>query len=98
MASLLPTSRFSRVDFPAFGRPISETKPNFMSKNRYHGGHGDERRSRFQKILLPVSSVCGRIGLHAFGGRAFRGSRRPLVRRFWHFVSSDPHLVDPPAL
>src|SRR5215472_17601967 len=27
MASLLPTSAFSRVDFPAFGRPRMETNP-----------------------------------------------------------------------
>src|SRR5712691_2038787 len=31
MASLVPTSRLSSVDLPAFGRPISETKPAFMS-------------------------------------------------------------------
>ena len=30
MASLVPTSRFSSVDLPAFGRPMNETKPDFI--------------------------------------------------------------------
>src|SRR3989338_7269679 len=45
MASLLPTSRVSSVDFPAFGRPTSETNPNFILKKLHHGGHEKERRS-----------------------------------------------------
>src|SRR5438093_12306940 len=28
IASFVPTSRLSSVDLPAFGRPMSETKPN----------------------------------------------------------------------
>ena len=30
MASLVPTSRFSSVDLPAFGRPMNETNPDFI--------------------------------------------------------------------
>src|SRR5919106_2463071 len=33
MASFVPTRRFSSVDFPAFGRPISDTRPHFTSSN-----------------------------------------------------------------
>ena len=32
MASLVPTSRLSSVDLPAFGRPMSETKPDFIDR------------------------------------------------------------------
>src|SRR5581483_11521786 len=34
IASLVPTSRLSSVDFPAFGRPTSETKPAFIALHR----------------------------------------------------------------
>jgi hypothetical protein len=31
MEILSPTSRFSNVDFPAFGRPTIETNPDFLA-------------------------------------------------------------------
>src|SRR3954470_21356984 len=31
IASFVPTRRFSSVDLPAFGRPMNETKPVFMT-------------------------------------------------------------------
>src|SRR3954467_10047755 len=31
MASLVPTSRLSSVDLPAFGRPMNETRPNLWA-------------------------------------------------------------------
>src|SRR5713101_1876936 len=37
IAIFCPTSRFTRVDFPAFGRPISATNP--------------ERKARFSSLL-----------------------------------------------
>src|SRR4029078_4386625 len=32
MASFVPTSRLSNVDFPAFGRPTKDTSPDFIRK------------------------------------------------------------------
>ena len=34
MAIFVPTSRLRSVDLPAFGRPMSDTKPDFIDRAR----------------------------------------------------------------
>src|SRR3954463_9363320 len=38
MASFVPTSRFSRVDLPALGRPMRETNPDFIRARSHRPG------------------------------------------------------------
>src|SRR5205823_2290696 len=47
IASFVPTSLLRSVDFPAFGRPISDTKPDFIGRT---GGTG--RTGRMEKSYL----------------------------------------------
>src|SRR5947207_3988197 len=54
MASLVPTRRFRSVDFPAFGRPISETKPNFTRRPLHHrrrSGQGQSNSGSYLGVL-----------------------------------------------
>src|ERR687888_383706 len=48
IASFVPTSRLRSVDLPAFGRPIRETNPDFMSRS---GSHFIRLRLRVLGIL-----------------------------------------------
>src|SRR5947207_5039233 len=85
IASLVPTSRFSSVDFPAFGRPMSDTKPDFIGGNPYHGAHRNERSSRGLERKIAAFPV-------ARGGsfRVFRGN----VLGHAHFVDASPLHVE----
>src|SRR4051812_20581073 len=58
MASLVPTSRFSSVDFPAFGRPMSETKPVFITTRRLqHLRRGEHKARRSDRSGLDLRVV-----------------------------------------
>jgi hypothetical protein len=39
----VPTSRFRRVDFPAFGRPTRVTKPARVTEGNVSGREGKEK-------------------------------------------------------
>src|SRR5436305_10669100 len=84
IASFVPTMRLSSVDLPAFGRPMRETKPLFMTANHPVANHRGQRD--------PLRSPNHRIGRRTF-------FPRPLcIRVLGGDLTRDAHAVDPPPL
>src|SRR5438270_12747542 len=56
IASFVPTSLLRSVDLPAFGRPISDTKPDFIGRTGWTGRTGMEKsylvRLRFRVLRV----------------------------------------------
>src|SRR5207244_1741789 len=59
MASLLPTSRLSSVDFPALGRPISDTNPNFIWTYPPRRTPRTRRSNQTGLLLRVLRVLCG---------------------------------------
>src|SRR5918996_5054316 len=59
MASFSPTSRFRRVDFPAFGRPTSATNParNFTSEGGFFSEGAVPSEGGFAPLPLPPPTL-----------------------------------------
>src|SRR4029078_12667547 len=70
MATFSPTIRLSRVDLPALGRPISETKPAFMRRL----SRSSTRLRRFRRRSFPAADADlgdpAPLDFHDFNGEA----------------------------
>src|SRR5215203_4548176 len=94
MAILVPTSRLSSVDLPAFGRPTRETKPDFIIRLQAPGSSLQATSGPRLWLQPDRPGACSLEPAAWF-------SRPLLVIALDHrgaLELPDPHLVHPPAL